>query len=111
MKQHEIWRRKREGNIKRQSYVQPKCPVLLVAGLGGLFTVANLAAAAVHYVDLNSPDPAPPYTSWASAARVIQDTVDAATAGDAVVVTNVIYATGRRAVYGSLTNRAAVEPI
>ncbi len=48
----------------------------LAAGL--LSAAVNNALGATHYVDLNSPTPAPPYTNWASAARVIQDAVDAA---------------------------------
>jgi hypothetical protein len=42
----------------------------------------NGAPAATHYVDLNNPAPAPPYTNWGTAARVIQDAVDAALPGD-----------------------------
>ncbi len=36
----------------------------LLAFAGGTF-------AATHYVDLNSPSPAPPFTNWAMAATVI----------------------------------------
>jgi len=74
-----------------------------------LVTAAN-GLAATHYVDLNSVNPAPPYTNWATAATVIQDAVDAAAAGDDVVVTNGIYATGGRPVGTNLlSNRVTVE--
>src|ERR1044071_41632 len=65
--------------------------------------------AAVHYVDANNSAPVSPYTSWATAANVIQDAVDVSISGDQVVVTNGIYANGGRVVYDSFTNRVAVQ--
>ena len=75
-----------------------------------LLALARGAFAATHYVDANSASPTPPYTNWASAARVIQDAVNAAVTGDEVVVTNGIYATGGRPVGTNvLVNRVAVD--
>jgi hypothetical protein len=64
--------------------------------------------AAVSYVDLNSTNPASPYTNWMTAATNIQEAIEAATDGDMVRVTNGMYRFGRRVVYGALTNRIAV---
>jgi predicted outer membrane repeat protein len=70
---------------------------------------ASLAACAdTHYVNVNSTNPVSPYTNWATAARVIQQAVDVSTTGDTVLVTNEVYATGGRAVFGTMTNRVAV---
>jgi hypothetical protein len=80
---------------------------LLAAAL--LLATAASALAGVHYVDVNGTNATPPYTNWTTAATNIQDAVDAAEAGDQVVVTNGIYATGGRTIDGITTNRVAVD--
>ncbi|MEJ0089178.1 MAG: choice-of-anchor Q domain-containing protein [Limisphaerales bacterium] len=60
-------------------------------------------------MNLNSTNSAPPYTNWITAATNIQDAVDASSMGDFIVVSNGTYNTGGRAVYGTSTNRLAVD--
>ncbi len=62
-----------------------------------------------RYVDGANLTPAAPFTSWTSAATNIQDAIDAATAGEVVMVTNGIYATGGKVKDGDLTNRVALD--
>jgi hypothetical protein len=82
-------------------------PARLVLALLALLSLS--AAAVTRYVDLNSPGPTPPYTNWLTAATNIQDAVDAAVDADAVLVTDGVYSTGGRVVYGALTNRVAIN--
>jgi uncharacterized repeat protein (TIGR03803 family) len=64
------------------------------SGYGTIFKLSGLPL--IHYVDVNSTNPAPPYTNWATAANVIQDAVDVAEPGDTILVTNGVYASGER---------------
>ncbi|MCX7591378.1 MAG: hypothetical protein N2255_07085, partial [Kiritimatiellae bacterium] len=62
-----------------------------------------------HYVDIKSPYPKPPYSTWETAATNIQDAVDEAEDGDMVFVNDGVYATGGRVTPGySLTNRVVI---
>ena len=77
------------------------------AGVSATLTIRVVES--VHYVSAVSASPEPPYSSWATAARTIQEAVDVAVPGGQVVVTNGLYATGGRAVFGMMTNRVTVD--
>ena len=71
--------------------LKPLCCFCLCALCVGLW---QTTLAGVRYVDVNSTNATPPYTNWAIAARDIQAAVDAAVAGDEILVTNGNYVTG-----------------
>src|SRR5208282_1435813 len=64
-----------------------------------------------HYVNLNNPSPALPYTGWTTAATNIQDAIDAAVPGDPIFVTNGIYRFGNRVTSVTTNCVAAVIPV
>jgi parallel beta-helix repeat protein len=87
------------------------CAAALLAGL--LAGLCPSGEAATRYVNLNNAAPAPPYTTWATAATNIQDAVDVAATGEEILVTNGVYQTGARGIYGGpawyeISNRVAV---
>jgi hypothetical protein len=91
--------------------MKTKQPFLIMLALVLLSSKLAGQAAITHYVSVNSTTPLAPYTSWGTAATVIQDAIDVASDTDTILVTNGTYATGGRAVDGITTNRAAIYKV
>ena len=60
----------------------------------GIATLAVTAFPTTRYVDVSSTNATSPFTNWITAATNIQQAVNAASAGDDILVTNGTYATG-----------------
>lgn len=67
----------------------------------------QVLAATTWYVTTNGSDGADG-TTWETAKQTIQAAIDVAASNDTVLVSNGVYATGGRVVYGAMTNRVAV---
>lgn len=78
------------------------------AALGVLALVQLTATSATLHVWQNSLSPAVPFATWETAANNIQDAIDAASAGDTVLVTNGVYASGSRLAAGHM-NRISID--
>ena len=65
----------------------------------------------VLYVNLNNPNPVPPYTGWSAAATNIQDAVNAAFSGDRILVTNGTYTYGATANCVVVTNAISISSV
>ena len=80
----------------------------LVSGLLLCASMVSPGWAATHYVDLNSPSPTAPYTTWGTAARNLQDAVDVASSNATILVADGIY---RQAPTLTITNALMVRSV
>lgn len=78
---------------------------LLLVGSFGLIVLR--VDGATWYVATNGDDAADG-ASWFTAKQTIQAAIDEALSNDTVLVSNGVYATGGRVVYGTMTNRVAI---
>lgn len=81
---------------------------LVVSNNFGVVTSA-VAALVAHCVDAGGTNAVAPYTSWGAAATNIQDAIDAAAAGEVVLVTNGVYTGGGKSEDGVITNRVSID--
>jgi hypothetical protein len=81
---------------------------LVVSNAYGMATSA-VAQVTVHCVNATGGSPVPPYADWSTAATNIQDAIDAALAGEIVIVTNGVYGFGGTIMSGDLSNRVALN--
>lgn len=73
-----------------------------------LMLIFTRATAAIYYVNANNIAPAPPFSTWTTAATNIQDAIAATSNGDIVLVTNGVYTYGGAIMAGDLANRVAL---
>ena len=72
--------------------------------------LVRVDAREVYYVNGANSSPVYPYTNWAGAAAAIQEAIDAGTQiGRLVLVSDGVYASGGRAVFGTMTNRVVLS--
>jgi hypothetical protein len=73
--------------------------------------VVHIVSAFTNYAAAGSAQPVPPYTSWATAAAVIQDAVDICPCGGVVLVSNGVYTSGGGFAAGTSNRVMITKPI
>jgi len=73
-----------------------------------LYAVTSLTYASTNYVSLSGAHVFP-FDSWDNAATNIQAAIDAASPNNTVLVSNGVYSEGGKLIYGTLTNRIAID--
>jgi hypothetical protein len=80
--------------------------IIVTNAYGSITSVVDQVV--IHVVKVAGSAPQPPFFSWTTAATNIQDAIDVSAAGDIVLVTNGLYASGGKVIDGTLTNRIAL---
>jgi len=81
---------------------------VVVSNAFGVVT-SSVVQLVAHCVAVAGTNPVVPYSSWATAATNIQDAITASGAGDIVLVTNGLYASGGKSMDGLITNRVTLD--
>ena len=81
---------------------------VVVSNAFGVVT-SSVAQLVIHCVDVDGSNPIAPYSTWTTAATNIQDAIAASVAGDVVLVTNGVYASGGKSMDGLITNRVSLD--
>lgn len=83
---------------------------LAISNAVGVVT-STVAQLVIHCVNVAGTNPVSPYLTWATAGTNFQDAITASVAGEIVLVTTGVYASGGKTMDGLLTNRVMLDKL